>query len=1019
MKKVVRKTLKITGITLVVLIVLVLLIPVIFKKQITTLVKKEINSNLTAKVDFDDVSLSLFSHFPKVAISLNELTIVGTGQFEKDTLLSTQSLEATVNLISAIKGTDIKVYGVYLESPRIHALIDEDGRVNWDIAIADTISSSLSDTTASPFTMKLEHYEINNGYIYYNDEAGNMSAEIEGLNHEGSGDFTSEVFTLSTSTTVDAASFIYEAIPYLAQTRTVIDTDIEIDTKTGKYTFKTDAVSLNNLKLNAEGFFQLLNDSVYNMDFAFKTASNEFKDILSLVPGIYKSNFDEIKTDGKAELQGFVKGYYSPTQLPAFDVNLHIKDGMFKYPDLPDPVRNIQLAMQVNNPDGKPDNTVVNISSGHLEMDKEPFDFRFLLKQPMTNQYIDAMVQGNVDLGKVSRMIKLDKGTNLSGLMKADAFARGNLADLQQQAGDFRAGGYFDISRLHYSSPSVPQPINNGRMKIEINNSGGIADNTSIQLTSGHVEVGNNPIDFALNLKHPVSSIDFDGKAAGTFNLDNIRHFVSLGPGTKVSGVLEADLAFAGSNKAIENKQYDKIIVNGTASATEFKYQSPDYPTGITLHSAVLGCTGKNVTLSKLSGNYMGTNFTANGVLNNIIGYVLQEQSLTGTLNLSADRLNLNDWMGTDTTTITSSTTTAPTPFMVPSDVNMVVHAKAERVVYDKVNYDDINGTLTLKDETVRFEDVKAKALDGRIELDGSYSTVSDKKRPAISVGYNIKDMDIQKAFFAFNTVRSIMPIGKFLAGKLSSELTMTGNLDGSMMPNLGSLSGKGNLLLIEGVLSKFTPLEKLAGLLQIDRLKSISIKNIKNYIEFANGKVLVKPYSIKVDDIEMQIGGTHGFDQGIDYVIAMKVPRKYMGTQGNGLVNDLASKATARGLPVQLGEIVDLNVRMTGTMTNPSIQVDLKQVVGDAIADLKQQAVDFAKAKLDTTRQVVKDTLNAVKKQVISDLKDELKNKIIGKDTINSNNLDSTKNKAGKTLKKTFDNLLNKKKKLPSDSLR
>ena len=162
--------------------------------------------------------------------------------------------------------------------------------------------------------------------------------------------------------------------------------------------------------------------------------------------------------------------------------------------------------------------------------------------------------------------------------------------------------------------------------------------------------------------------------------------------------------------------------------------------------------------------------------------------------------------------------------------------------------------------------------------FNGFYSTKTNKKEPYIAMSYDVKDINIQKAFFAFNTVQKLMPIGQFLDGKLNSQLVMTGNLDGNMMPDLSSLSGKGNLLLLEGVLKKFAPLEKLANTLQIDELKSITIKDIKNHIEFANGKVLVKPFTVKVKDIEMQIGGMHGFDQSIDYVVAMKVPRKYLG---------------------------------------------------------------------------------------------------------------------------------------------
>ena len=332
---------------------------------------------------------------------------------------------------------------------------------------------------------------------------------------------------------------------------------------------------------------------------------------------------------------------------------------------------------------------------------------------------------------------------------------------------------------------------------------------------------------------------------------------------------------------------------------------------------------------------------------------------------------------------------------------------------YDNVEYKNINGRLLLANETVTLQDVKAEALDGTIGFSGSYSTRNNKKDPDIAISYDVKDVDVQKAFLSFNTVQKLMPIGQFLSGKLSSQLNMTGNLNGDMMPDFSSLTGKGNLLLLEGVLKKFAPLEKIASTLQIKELETITIKDIKNSLEFANGKVLVKPFTLKVKDIEMQIGGTHSFDQSIDYIVAMKVPRKYLGTQGNNLVNGLAQQATAKGIPVTLGETVDLNVKLGGNMTNPSIKTDLKQVAGDAVADLKQQAQEFAQAKIDSTKQVVKDSVTAVKNQVLTDLKEEAKNKLFGtKDSAGaSSNFDSTKKKAETTIKNTLGDLLKKKK--------
>ncbi len=253
MNKVVKRVLKVTGIIIIVILAAAVIIPIAFKKQITQLVKTEINKNLEAKVDFSDVSLSLFRHFPKVSIALNDLTIIGTKEFASDTLIATKSLDASVNLISVIKGKDIKVSGVFLESPRIHAIVNKQGKANWDIAKEDTTASTDSDTTTSAFKMTLQKYEIKNGYIYYKDETSDMSAEIKGLDHEGKGDFTQDEFTLSTLTKTESANFTYAAIPYLANSKTNIGADIRIDNKTNTYTFKTD-----DIEVITSAFWQLL-----------------------------------------------------------------------------------------------------------------------------------------------------------------------------------------------------------------------------------------------------------------------------------------------------------------------------------------------------------------------------------------------------------------------------------------------------------------------------------------------------------------------------------------------------------------------------------------------------------------------------------------------------------------------------------------------------------------------------------------------------------------------------------------
>lgn len=895
----IKKILKITGITLLLLIAIAFAAPFIFRGKIISLVKKEINNSINAKADFADVSISFFRHFPKVSVALQGLHITGIDEFEGDTLIAAKEIDASLNLMSVIKGSDYKIYSVVIDEPRIHAIVHENGNANWDIAKADT-NTTAANEESKPYKLNLQQYAIKNAYIKYEDAVGDMSSEIINLNHQGSGDFTSDLFTLKTSTTADKVNFIYTKIPYLSHVNTNIDADIQIDNKTGKYSFTNATILLNELKLAAKGFFQLANDSTYNMDIAFDAPSTDFRNILSLVPVIYQQDFAKVKTSGKAIFNGFVKGTYSNTQLPAYQLNLDVANGFFQYPDLPKAVKNINLQLKVDNPDGITDHTVVNIPKAHIEFNNEPFDFNLLVKNPVSNLFLDAAAKGRLDLSTITEFVKLEAGTKLNGL-------------------------------------------------------------------------------------------------------------------------LNADLAVKGYLSAIERQQYDQFNASGNIDLNNFLYASKDYPDGVKLDKLLLTFNPKNVQVSNLQGQYLKTNFSADGSINNLLGYALKNEPLEGTLNVKADKLNLNDWMGVPSDT--SSQTAASEPFAVPSNIKFVLNSNVEEVIYDKLTIRGLNGSLKIADETVSLNNINGSALDGVMQVNGSYSTKLDKKKPDISLSYDVKGLDVQKTFYAFNTVQKLMPAGKFISGKLTSQLSFTGKLGQNMMPDLNSLTGQGNLLLIEGFLKKFAPLDKLAGTLNVKELEAISLRDVKNYIEFTNGKVLVKPFKVKVKEIDMEIGGMHGFDQSIDYIINLKLPRALMGEKGNQFVNNLVMQVNNKGVPVKLADIINLNVKMSGTITNPQLKTDLKQSATNLADDLKQQVTDFARQKIDSTKLAVKtavnDTLASVKKQATQALKDELNKQLFAKkDSTTPSGSSDPKKALEQTGKGLIDNLNPfKKKKKEADT--
>ncbi|MGH2552068.1 MAG: AsmA family protein, partial [Chitinophagaceae bacterium] len=578
--KLIKKTLKISVIIILTLILLAFIVPVVFKKQVQALVKKEINKQLNAKVDFKDIKLSLFRHFPKATIRIKGLSIAGTDFFAKDTLIAADNIDVTSGLYSILNGKDIKVYGIYAQSPSIHLLNNKFGKANWDIIKSTGNSSASKDTAASSFKLMLEKYKITNGYLVYNDRQANSYLELNNFSHEGSGELTADAFTLSTHTQSSSANFTQDEIPYLINTKTELDAAIKIDTRSNTYTFKTDDVQLNALNLSVDGMVQLLAGGGFKTDIKFSSPTNEFKNILSMIPAIYTKDFAGIKTSGQASFNGFVSGIYSSDQMPGYDINLVVKNASFKYPDLPKPVSNINLILKAANPDGKPDHAIIDIPKAHIEFGNEPFDFNFTYRNPETIQYIDAGAKGKLDLSELSKFFKLEPGTKLGGQVWADAFARGPLKSLQQQSGAFSAGGFFDIKNLFYSGKDFPQPIQNGNIKATLTNAGGVADKTVIDISSAYIEVGKDPVEFSLQLRNPVSSIDFSGYAKGKFTLGHLKQFTSLPAGTSLSGLMNADISFAGSKTAINKSEYDKITLTGNADISNVTYKSTAYPSG-------------------------------------------------------------------------------------------------------------------------------------------------------------------------------------------------------------------------------------------------------------------------------------------------------------------------------------------------------------------------------------------------------------------------------------------------------
>jgi len=463
--KIFKKLLIILPATILVIFLVLLVAPILFKGKIFEIAKKELNGMLTAKVDFSDVKLSFIRNFPNAYVALTDLTVTGTDEFEGETLVAFKSLSVTVDIMSVIKMDNINVKSVLLDQAEVNAHVLESGKPNWDIMKAGKeAEASPKETTpekaksATGLKIGLKKFEIRDTNLSFTDDSGKMKAEASGLNYFLQGDMTLDNAVLSMKLDIADVNFWMNNIRLLNKARVGFVSEVAADLKNMGFTLKENQFNLNEIVLKFDGLVQAPGD--INIDMTFATTKTNFKSVLSLVPAVYMKGFESVTTAGSFTLSGDVKGMYNKEQMPSANVNLTVDNAMFKYPDLPKSMNNINIAVKAFYDGVVFDKTTLDVSKLHFEMAANPFDAEAHVKTPESDMQVAAKLAGKIDFDSLLDIVPLDDIT-LKGLLECDLALAGRMSTLEkEQYEDFDARGMLKLTGFNFETPDLPQAVN-------------------------------------------------------------------------------------------------------------------------------------------------------------------------------------------------------------------------------------------------------------------------------------------------------------------------------------------------------------------------------------------------------------------------------------------------------------------------------------------------------------------------------------------------------------------------------
>jgi len=515
------------------LIILLGILPLLFIGKASDMVKAQCDQHLEAQVDFDKLSLSLLRHFPRLTVTLNGLEVVGVDTFSQDTLVKADKIRLVVNLGTILSKEGVNIQHIQLVKPRINALVLADGRANWNITKPDTLPETPSEDS-STVRLQLRRISIEDAIIAFEDKSSGMNAAVEHWTGTLKGDLSAAKSRIETASLIEALSFEYAGIEYVSKLRLEADLALEADFQQAVYTLSTNTIRLNAMEFALKGSVAMLDTSTLRMDLDFNTDKVTFKDVLSLVPVLYKKQFDALQAQGDLELSASVKGDMKGEQYPAFRLNLSVKDGAFSYPGLPAAVTNIGVMAKVEHPEGVLDLTVVDLSRLQLVLAGHTIDVRARVATPVSDPAIEAAFKGEVNLNRIKDVYPLEENTNLDGTIKGDVTLAGRLSHLEKQHYDqFKAEGLIEANGVSYG-------LSNGQ-RLLVDQARMTLSSASVDLAALALKLGRNDVSATGSLGNYLPWLMNKGVLTG--RLDIRSNYLNLNELMQLGGEAESSAA--------------------------------------------------------------------------------------------------------------------------------------------------------------------------------------------------------------------------------------------------------------------------------------------------------------------------------------------------------------------------------------------------------------------------------------------------------------------------------------------
>jgi hypothetical protein len=430
------------------------------------------------------------------------------------------------------------------------------------------------------------------------------------------------------------------------------------------------------------------------------------------------------------------------------------------------------------------------------------------------------------------------------------------------------------------------------------------------------------------NMDDPLVALDFKGD----LDASSLLIFYPIPEIKTLEGNIRADISFNGRIALLRKKSTaQQVKASGSIEMHAVQVMLTRQNINLRDLEGSLQFNNNDLALSDVRGKFGNSDFKLNGFFKNVITFLLFDNQPIGIeTDLKSNFLDLDQLFALGF----GEKGSGEFNFHLSPDLHLNFNCDVKGMKYRRFRAAGMKGDLLVKNQMAVSRNITLHTMGGDVTINGIIDAKNPKAIEVVSSS-KLKGVHLDSLFYIFENFHQGFIESKHLKGQTYADVSLEMVLNEKLNLFPETLIADIDVTLRNGELNNFEPMRKLNHYLDDEGLSHLRFGDLENDIHIEKKTIYIPQMEIQSNVTNIQLSGTHTFDQHIDYhVVAPFHSRKKIDKdEAFGAVENDDS-----GHP-------RVFLKITGTTDDYTVSYDKAAVKKKIVSDLKKEVLELKDA--------------------------------------------------------------------------